>query len=231
MELPLASTKFAPEIPPDNTKFNDAEFDNIINLLDNNESDFFSKGVLAPPPEGTYLIHERAVKDVQKWARDHGYAVCFKRHNHNQKGELEAIYMVCDRNGKPSFRGTGKRVTSSVKTNCPFNIRISYRQDTELWHLVVRNARHNHAPAPESTIVQHQQLEMRQKLPKINKQLASRVPNRKILQQLQREDPTSIIQSTDIRNHQHQELKQYLGGRTVLQALIQDFKNHEDWVL
>jgi hypothetical protein len=153
MELPLASTKFAPEIPPDDTKFNNAEFDNIINLLNDNKSDFFSEGVLAPPPEGTYLIHERAVEDVQKWARDHGYAVCFKHYNHNQKGELEAIYMVCDRSGKPSFHGTGERVTSSVKTNCPFNIWISYRQDTKLWHLVVRNARHNHAPAPESTII------------------------------------------------------------------------------
>ncbi|KAL2785017.1 hypothetical protein BJX66DRAFT_70220 [Aspergillus keveii] len=128
MELPLALTKFAPEIPPDDTEFNNAEFDNIINLLDDNDLDFFSEGVLAPPPEGTYLIHERAVKDVQKWAWDHGYATCFKRHNHNRKGELEAIYMVCDRSGKPSFCGTGERVTSLVKTNCPFNIRISYRQ-------------------------------------------------------------------------------------------------------
>jgi tRNA A37 threonylcarbamoyladenosine synthetase subunit TsaC/SUA5/YrdC len=136
--------------------------------------------------------------------------------------------MVYNHSGKPSFHGTGERVTSSVKTNCPFNIRISYHQDTKLWHLVIRNACHNHAPAPESTIIQHQQLEMRQKLPKINKQLASRVPNHKILQQLQREDPTSIIQSTDIQNHRHQELKWYLGGRTVLQALIQDFKNHKD---
>jgi hypothetical protein len=66
MELPLALTKFAPEIPPDNTKFNNAEFNNIINLLDNNKSDFFSEGVLTPPPEGTYLVHERAIKDIQK---------------------------------------------------------------------------------------------------------------------------------------------------------------------
>jgi hypothetical protein len=99
MELPLPSTEFAPEIPPDETEFNDLEFDNIINLLNDDDSDFCS--------EGTYLIHERAVEDVQKWARDHGYAACFKRHNHNRKGELESIYMVYDCSGKPSFRGTG----------------------------------------------------------------------------------------------------------------------------
>jgi hypothetical protein len=66
MELPLSSTKFAPEIPPDDTEFNNAEFGNTINLLNDNDLDFFSEGVLAPPPEGTYLIHERAVEDVQK---------------------------------------------------------------------------------------------------------------------------------------------------------------------
>jgi hypothetical protein len=205
------------------------ELDDILNW-DNDWDLESSDRPLAPPPEGTYSFHTTAIEAVQNWAKAHQYATYIQRTNKDRSKNIEAVYLACELGDAYTPVGMTRK-TATSKVGCTFNVRISLRKIDGLWHLVVREPAHNHEPTAISTHIQYRRDEMLQKLPLIDQLIDMKTPTRRIIAHLHRTDQATLIQAQDIKNYRYRAFKRHLAGRTPLQALIQDFKGNDNWVL
>jgi len=108
-----------------------------------------------------YTSIDLVIRDINKHAKDQGYAVTRKRSKRSKKGVLMKTWIRCDRGGEEDAKGHGHRITSSKRVDCPFECiaKLQFNQEDENglgdWILTVEHADHNHLPTkPSASVVQ-----------------------------------------------------------------------------
>ncbi|KAJ5779803.1 hypothetical protein N7457_007523 [Penicillium paradoxum] len=147
-----------------------------------------------------------AVRTINDFARTHGYAVSISRSKRTKRGVKKTVRLRCDRGRTPHDRlgHERKRQRTSLATGCPFAISLRLQHDTNIWHLTVENAGHNHGPSPPETHIIHRKRELDTKAAEIRKQLEQGLTARQIISIARANDPTSCLQPLDIYNMRRQ---------------------------
>ena len=88
-----------------------------------------------PPPAQLFATWELARDAVQLWAKDEGIAVVMGRTKPDKRGTTRKVWLPCSRHGEFKPEGTGKRETSTAKTDCLWHITITRLPDRLSWKI------------------------------------------------------------------------------------------------
>ncbi|XP_076958036.1 protein FAR1-RELATED SEQUENCE 2-like [Bidens hawaiensis] len=85
--------------------------------------------------------------ELKKWAekngRENGVVIVTERTKKNAKGEVNKIFLMCDRGGV--YKSTAKvKRSGTIKTDCPFQLVGKYHDGYGGWMLQVSRDAHNH---------------------------------------------------------------------------------------
>jgi MULE transposase domain len=134
------------------------------------------------------------------------------------------VVLGCDRGG--SYRNTHKistfqrqRLKKSRLIGCPFKIRGKVLSDG-LWVVEMKNSTHNHEPAHD--ISEHSQRLTRDEIESIEEMTKSGLTPRQILKALKKRNPDLKAMSKTIYNAKARIVKDKLGGRSTVQALLDE---------
>jgi hypothetical protein len=98
------------------------------------------------PAEATYPTAQDAIDALFAHGKEHGYCLRLKRAKPDGRDKTKTkYYYVCDRYGERNPRGFGVRNTSSIATNCEFQVIIRLTDGS--WDLEVNRPLHNHGPS------------------------------------------------------------------------------------
>jgi len=148
-----------------------------------------------------------------------------------QSSRKRNIYISCERYGKgrvirANIDVESRKFTGTKKCKCPFML-IGHMESEDVWRISVSNGKHNHPPATYhhghsmvSRLTQDQ-YEVTKTLSK------SHVKPKEILDHLRREDPTIQTSLKHIYNARNKMKAEALGGRTVIQHLMQNITQNE----
>ena len=163
---------------------------------------------------------------------DNGYAVNKKQVKKVKSGShVKSVWIKCDRGSQYASHieeGQQKRKTSTIKTDCPFEI-ITRLQDS-LWCVEVKDHHHNHNPSPATTHVSIHRQQVAENATQIKAQLQIGLPTHHIITSLQQIGATGII-DRDIYNLRHQAQQEFLDGKTPIQCLLLALPASGDWIV
>ncbi|XP_076943183.1 protein FAR1-RELATED SEQUENCE 5-like [Bidens hawaiensis] len=91
-----------------------------------------------------------SLDELKKWAektgRENGVVIVIERTKKNAKGEVNKIFLMCDRGGV--YKSTAKvKRSGTIKTTCPFQLVGKYHDEYGGWMLRVSRDAHNHEQA------------------------------------------------------------------------------------
>lgn len=182
-----------------------------------------------PPLDCKYDTAEEAIEAINDFASDHGYAVTTLRSRTTKKGVKKHVQLKCDRGGIFKPKGRDIRKTNTIATGCPFDITVRRLQDDGQWAFTVTNSMHNHEPSDATTHVALRQQELRQKADSIYGMLKLGLSTRHILIKLRTDDKKSCLLQRDLNNARAKANREFLAGRTPLQALLMELPT-EGWI-
>ncbi|KAJ5251596.1 hypothetical protein N7489_002006 [Penicillium chrysogenum] len=109
-----------------------------------------------PPLSQQYDTPEDGINAINLLARPHGFAVSTLRSKTTKRGVRKTVRLYCDRgrmqrNRRPDGDPERKRQTTTLAIECPFTVSLRLNQETNLWHITIKNLEHNHGPSPAST--------------------------------------------------------------------------------
>lgn len=177
---------------------------------------------LPPPVEQSFA----SLQDLKTYCRihskAHGYAIVIDASRCNK------VYFICDRGG--TYRNRLKhtdssrvRKTATKKIGCPFRCEATRDSETGTWKLDLVNTQHTHeaseTPTAHPIHRRLNSLEKQQVLSMANKTIAPR----EIVATLT--ENGTMTTSKTIHNLINSSKKERLGGRTAVQALLDDLKN------
>ncbi len=143
------------------------------------------------------------------------------------------MFLHCDQGGtyrsrvNEDFR---RRGTASHQVGCPFDAILRHFVAFGGWKLRIRNADHNHGPAPPITHPLLRRATMKEHNDEIRAEARTGLQSTKIMRRLREHDPDIPILTRDIFNdHQHQRIE-FLAGRTPIQTLLYTLQDDGDWV-
>ena len=93
-----------------------------------------------------YNIYQDLYIAVNIYTSKKAYAITTKRSKKNKKGELQKIWMQCDKGGIFMAKEFGKRETTTRKDECSFTIIATQDNKIGSWSLAIADATHNHPP-------------------------------------------------------------------------------------
>ena len=133
---------------------------------------------LLPPPEllNEYTSITTIIQDINKHAKEQGYAVIKRRSKQSKKGVNMKYRINCDRQGVPKQEGHEHKKTISKRGECPFYCIAKLQNNVEdehglsIWKLTVEHAEHSHDPIRPSGLVIHRKAELQK--PEIQAELA-----------------------------------------------------------
>ena len=184
-----------------------------------------------PPTNQAFNTPEDAIKSINDFTGPHGYALVKKRTKNDKLGNVKTVYLQCNRGGIYRSRleeGNRKRNRATRCSECPFDAVLRFSKEVYAWSLDVRNPAHNHGPAPASTHPSLRRQELATKATQIAAQITLGAPTRQILSGIDREAQSSL-KAQDIRNLRKKLRRQFLKGRTPIQALISQLPEDSDW--
>jgi hypothetical protein len=214
--------------------------------MDNNST-------IPQPAEATYSTDQDAIDALFTHGKEHGYCVRLKRAKPDGKDKVKTKYCyVCDRYGVSNPRGFGVRQTGSLATNCEFQV-IIRKIENAGWELEVKNPLHNHGPSLYASIHQgHRRRDMKNGLlhpvsrsyyfqanfnfcidhiDRIRDQTKSGLNPKHIYASILENDSQTTLTQRDVYNQRLYHREEYLQGRTPLEALLEELKSSDEWVV
>ncbi|XP_068656492.1 uncharacterized protein [Aristolochia californica] len=135
------------------------------------------------------------------------------------------VVIGCDRGGTYRARrprnGIHKKNSSSRLINCPFKV-VGKRNNDGLWILKIENGEHNHEASQDMSIHPYARRCSEEEILRIKEMTFSGMQPREILAALRQTNPKLKLKSRDIHNIKAKIRRDYLSGRTPIQALIDD---------
>src|SRR6266480_3064660 len=129
------------------------------------------------------------------------------------------VWILCDKS-RESHSEAGARRSTSRKTDYPFKLTVTRLIDTGLWHVEVKNGKHNHpALSNPSQHPCHRKLTDEEKS-LIESLTRSHVPPKNILLNLLQQNPDTAVVSQDIRNERKRLQKERLNSKNPAEALL-----------
>ena len=195
---------------------------------------------IPPPPISSFDSRELALQAVQKWTREHGYALRIRdqRKRHRDDALPYVTYFECDRAGKnkphPKADGKQLRKSSTRRRECPFRciIRQSKRDTNALWsvhHCEPPHNEHNHGPSYLSTAHPIHRRNARKSRPEMLRQIEnnkiSRISAKDTLSSLQNQFPDAPLTLRDVENVYDEVKKAMNRGLPAIQAMIAKVDN------
>lgn len=170
-----------------------------------------------------YDTIEEAKATIQADAKAKGYEIATKRsHPDRITNELRRVVLVCSRGVTYKARPSKKprdRNTSTIKCDCPWEIRVLRLKEHKKWEVVVIDASHNHEPAEEaSALPGHRRRELNEVLDVIE-QSARQTPA-EIVDRFRKSNQGTTIQLKDIYNVKRRLRRKRLGKYTPTQLLL-----------
>jgi hypothetical protein len=150
-----------------------------------------------------------------------------------KKDEVVRVFLHCDRGGtyrsrvNEDFR---RRGTASHQVGCPFDAVLRHFIAFGGWKLRIRNANHNHGPAPLITHLSLRRAAMKEHNDEIRTKACTRLQSTKIMRRLKEQDLDIPILTRDILNDRQHQRIEFLAGRTPIQALLYTLQDDGDWV-
>ncbi len=181
---------------------------------------------LAPPPAGVFPSREELENSARQWAGNHQYAITVKRSDKNR------VVLKCDKGGVYRNRRNltdenRQRLSGTRLTNCPFEIEGKRDRILDVWQLIVKVPNHNHEPSVDQTA--HPSL--RRLTVEENETLAdltrARVEPRYIRTMLNDNGQGQALVMKDIYNARERIRNAALGGRTPIQALVEQLREDD----
>jgi hypothetical protein len=171
-----------------------------------------------------------AMANLNVFTCPNGWALTSFR-TEKKKDEVVRVFMHCDRGGtyrsrvNEDFR---RRGITSRQVGCPFDAVLRHFVAFGGWKLCIRNADHNHGPAPPHPLLWR--VAMKEHNDEIGVEAHTGLQSTKIMRRLREQDPDIPILTRDILNdRQHQQIE-FLAGRTPIQALLYTLQDDGDWV-
>ncbi len=173
-----------------------------------------------------------AMADLNVFTGPNGWALTSFR-TEKKKGEVVRVFLHCDRGGtyrsrvNEDFR---RRGTTSRQVGCPFDAVLCHFVAFGGWKLRIRNADHNHGPAPPIMHPLLRKVAMKEHNDEIRAETRTRLQSTKIMRRLKEQDPDIPILTRDILNDRQHQRNEFLAGRTPIQALLYTLQDDGDWV-
>jgi hypothetical protein len=192
---------------------------------------------LPPPPTDTrFKTSEDGILHVNQFALENGYGVTIKSSRKDRRGTTKvAVYLQCDRSRPAPVRPMEQpriRKTSTRSTACPFRAVLRRREGhtRRPWQLEITEPIHNHHPSGRAAHPVHRRRVIKQFQDDILANLEQGAYPRQVLGSLHR-NGNSHIQAKDIYNLKDQSIAELLGGRSSIQALLDELPANGDWIL
>ncbi|KAJ5307511.1 hypothetical protein N7476_008167 [Penicillium atrosanguineum] len=195
---------------------------------------------LNPPPstfplpslQPKYDTSELAFIAVNTFAKPYGYALTRKRSKTTKKGVMKTVRLGCDRGRRYIGHTREERIrkTSTLANQCPFSMSVRLNLQSDTWYLTVEDETHNHLPSPGITHPVHRRLKYVRKAIWIYDLIRQGIHPRHIITTLRNDDPDSTIQPRDIYNIRGRLIREYLNGRTPIQALMEELPKGGNWI-
>ena len=120
---------------------------------------------LSPPPENRfYSSCETFFTAVNQHTANKRYAVVTKRSKKTKDGELQKVWLCCNKRVKYVSKGYGKHSSSICLTKCLFEVIAKSDSETSQYNLTVKNPEHNHPPTLAGAHSVHHQIAMTKKV-------------------------------------------------------------------
>ena len=119
---------------------------------------------MLPPPCGDfYPTLDALVAAVNKHGKEQGYAIV-KMRTKKRGDVLFKANLGCARGATRKSSGQGKRNSSTMKCDCPFDAYAVRKKDTPGWEMTIKNGEHNHGPSSPEDLVVHRRADMTKEL-------------------------------------------------------------------
>lgn len=188
-----------------------------------------------PPPPVDLLYHtlEEALQSIREFTKGHGYALTTLRSKKDKDGEIKKVVLQCNR-GK--FRPSQvreqdrQRIKGTRRLNCPFSAKLVHSKTIGAWVFEVCNSAHNHLPSSASTHPSLRRDELNTHFDSIQRQLSIGTPASHILTSLRQNGAEISLRPRDIHNLRWNMRREFLDGRTPIQALLTQIPEGGDWI-
>ena len=157
---------------------------------------------------------------VREIAIKQGYATVIRRSKANK-------YVIIGGDRGSNYRNINlsledkKRKTASREINCPFEIWGKNKQEG-FWKVDIKNLSHNHDPSTDMSGHLYCRRFSEDEIVRIKQMTMAGIPPRQILSSLRQSNPNLQAISQSVYNERYKIMKQSLGGRTFVQALLDE---------
>ena len=168
----------------------------------------------------TFGSDEQLTAWVQNIARGQGFVIV-KGRTKSDKGYLYEINYRCFKSGDYNPSGTGKRKSSTCKTNCPFRLLAKYHATKNYWVLRVMDDTHNHVLLDSLHGVPFAMRLANDEFGLVGELTECSVKPRHILSTIQARNPDNVSSVRTIYNAKNKIRRAREGGRTPIQVLYE----------
>ncbi|XP_074293185.1 protein FAR-RED IMPAIRED RESPONSE 1-like [Silene latifolia] len=170
-----------------------------------------------------FEARDQLVQHARRYYASKGYALSIK-----DSRKDKYVVLGCDRGGVYRNRrnipiDARKKASSSRLINCPFEVR-GKRSNEGLWVLELKNNTHNHDPSECMSGHPSSRCLTQEEIRDVEKMSMAGIEPRQILTSLREKNPNLQAVSRTIYNMKAKLEKQNLGGRTLVQALFEEFE-------
>jgi len=173
-----------------------------------------------------------AMADLNAFTGPNGWALTSFR-TKKKKDEVVWVFLHYDRGGIHRSRVNEdfhRHGTAGRQVGCPFDAVLRHFVAFGGWKLRIRNADHNHGPAPSITHPSLRKAVMKEHNDEIRTEVRTGLQSTKIMKRLREQDPDIPILTRDILNDRQHQRIEFLAGRTPIQTLLYTLQDDEDWV-
>ncbi|KAL6556543.1 hypothetical protein OROGR_005831 [Orobanche gracilis] len=170
-----------------------------------------------------YQTREELLKVVKGFYSTKGYALSIKGSRLNKY-----VTLGCDRGGvyrdrkNLSIEEEKKRKTTTRLVNCPFQL-YGKRLLDGFWKLTIKNESHNHEPSEDMSGHPSERILSEEEVLVVDKMSRAGIPPRQIISSIRQKNPSTQVIARDIYNMKKKITKERLNGRSVVQALFDEF--------
>jgi hypothetical protein len=187
-----------------------------------------------PPLHILYETAQAAIDTINDLVKEEGFAFVRKRSKKTKSGDEKKVVLQCDRGGRYVSRikdEDRKRKTRTKAISCPFQLSIRRTDDSgQYCRITVENDTHTHEPSMPTTHQVQRQRELLIKKRTIVSQLHLQIPTRQIITSIRDNDPGSCLLPVDINNLRMKLHREFLNGRTPIQALLMELPKDGEWL-
>jgi hypothetical protein len=183
---------------------------------------------ISAPPDLLYESYQEVYDALKTHGMQHGYGFVLKRSKPHNSDVKTRYYYHCDR--FRTYQSSAKKLNTRTRsTGCSFKLVIFKVKHSEQWKLEVQNKHHNHSPSinPSAHNVYRKRTAAQKEVIELMTQAGARPMQ--ILAALQSEDQDTLVSVTDIRSERKAIREKHLGGRSPMEALLDDLST-ADWV-